>query len=130
MKCLRSATARVAISDDRAVAEGHADIRVIGTHAAQRAAKYAKEGDYEKAQLEARAAQRFMLRNADVDKQSQFSNQVEQIDQVLRSERRREKASSSASSASSNASSKKKSRMNRTDAAASAFSNALESKFD
>ena len=42
MKCVRVATAHIHATDDRLEAEKQADIAVIGTHAAQRAAKYAK----------------------------------------------------------------------------------------
>ncbi len=63
MKCVRVATAAIPLTENRAEAEKQADLAVIGTHAAQKAAKYAKEGDYEKAQMEARAAKRFMDRN-------------------------------------------------------------------
>ena len=145
MRCLRVATARVAVTDDRAQAEQHADIGVIGTHAAQRAAKFAKAGDYEKAQLETRAAQRFIMRNADVDRVSLFSNHVEQIDQVLRAERQREKhedssvppstfatttTTAAAPSSSITEVASKKKRTKRSDAAATAISSALTHKFD
>jgi hypothetical protein len=65
MKCLRVATASIKLTEDRTLAEKGANITVIGTHAAQRAAKYAKDGDYERAQMETRAARRFMNRNND-----------------------------------------------------------------
>ena len=59
---LRISTAVIAATDNREQAEKHADVKVIGTHAALRAAKLAKEGNYEKAQMEARSAQRFLAR--------------------------------------------------------------------
>lgn len=65
MKCVRVASASIKLTEDRADAEKQADIAVIGTHAAQRAAKYARDGDYERAQMETRAAKRFMERNVD-----------------------------------------------------------------
>ena len=67
MKCLRVATASIKLTEDRDEAEKAANITVIGTHAAQRAAKYAKDGDFERAQMETRAAKRFMNRNNDGD---------------------------------------------------------------
>jgi len=62
MQCLRVASSKVQLTEDRQKAEENADVEVIGVHAANRAAKFAKDGDYETAQLEARAAQRFMQR--------------------------------------------------------------------
>eukprot|EP01102_Stenamoeba_stenopodia_P022791 TRINITY_DN962_c0_g1_i1.p1 TRINITY_DN962_c0_g1~~TRINITY_DN962_c0_g1_i1.p1 ORF type:complete len:878 (-),score=250.65 TRINITY_DN962_c0_g1_i1:198-2831(-) len=100
MKCLRVVTTKVDVTDDRQVAEKNADIKVIGTYAAQRAGKYAKEGDYEKAQMEARSAQRLMARAADSDKSEEVSawaSTVESMDKVLRTERQKEKTSTSSS---------------------------------
>ena len=45
-KVLRVATAHLQLTDNRSMAEKNADIKVIGTYAAQRAAKYAKEGSF------------------------------------------------------------------------------------
>ena len=44
VRCVRVATAAIQVTEDRAEAEQKADLTVIGTYAAQRAAKYAKEG--------------------------------------------------------------------------------------
>jgi len=98
MKCVRVATASIQVTDDRSLAEKSADLEVIGTHAAQKAAKFAKEGDYEKAQMEARAAKRFMSRNVDSSAGEQkklvslWSHNVEALDSELRNERKKEKA--------------------------------------
>ena len=94
MKCLRVATASIKLTEDRTVAEKGANITVIGTHAAQRAAKYAKDGDFERAQMETRAAQRFMNRNDDVAEESvrsAWTSNVAMMDTVLVKERKREK---------------------------------------
>jgi len=85
-RCLRICTSVLSTTNDRLQAEQHADVKVIGTHAALRAAKYAKEGDYQAAQMEARAAQRFLRRNAP-EQLERWSDQVEQFDVVVRSER-------------------------------------------
>ena len=89
---LRVATATIALTDDRAEAEKKADVAIIGAHAAQHAARLAKAGDYESAQLEARAAQRFLQRNAADNSAALevFSEQMENMDGVLRSERKKE----------------------------------------
>jgi hypothetical protein len=85
---LRVATATVLLTEDRAVAEKDADVSVIGAHAAAHAARMAKEGNYEQAQLETRAAQRFLQRNnVDQAKVQAFSEQMENMDGVLRAER-------------------------------------------
>lgn len=44
MRCVRVATAAIQVTEDRTEAEQQADLGVIGTYAAQRAARYAKEG--------------------------------------------------------------------------------------
>eukprot|EP00027_Filamoeba_sp_ATCC50430_P012347 CAMPEP_0168564266 /NCGR_PEP_ID=MMETSP0413-20121227/13148_1 /TAXON_ID=136452 /ORGANISM="Filamoeba nolandi, Strain NC-AS-23-1" /LENGTH=871 /DNA_ID=CAMNT_0008595915 /DNA_START=32 /DNA_END=2643 /DNA_ORIENTATION=- len=92
MQCLRVATTKIEATEDREQAEAAADVEVIGTHAIQKAAKHAKEGNYEEAQLEARAAQRFMLRkNVQTENMSGWVEQVESMDKVLRNERQKEK---------------------------------------
>jgi hypothetical protein len=92
MQCIRVATTTIEVTDDRKKAEENADVKVIATHAATRAAKYAKEGNYEEAQLEARAAQRFLWRNNAEEKEvNNWVAQVESMDQVLRNEREKEK---------------------------------------
>jgi len=89
---LRVATTSVLVTEDRKEAEQSADVKVIGTHAANRAAKFAKDGDYEAAQLETRAAQRFMIRNnVEAESINQWSEQVDSMDKVLRAERGKEK---------------------------------------
>jgi len=92
MQFLRVATTCVPLTDDRQQAELNADIKVIGQYASNRAARYAKQGDYEAAQLEARAAQRFMLRNnIETKTVKNWSKQVESMDKVLRTEQKTEK---------------------------------------
>jgi len=91
-KYLRVVTTCVPVTEDRQQAEQSADVKVIGSHAANRAAKYAKDGDYEAAQLEARAAQRFMMRNnVAAESINKWSEQVESVDKVLREEIEKEK---------------------------------------
>jgi len=92
MQCLRVATAKVTVTDDRKEAESNADVNVISTHVAARAAKMAKDGDYEGAQLEARAAQRFMVRNkVEEEDMSAWTEKAESMDVLLRKEKEREK---------------------------------------
>jgi len=94
MQCLRVATTSITVTEDRNVAEQNANLTVIGTYAAHKAARYAKEGDYEKAQLETRAAQRFLNRNADeklAPAVKAWAKNVDKFDGELRSEREREK---------------------------------------
>lgn len=90
-QCLRVASAQITVTNDRSKAEKNANLNVIGTHVAQKAALLAKGGEYEQAQMETRAAQRFMLRNG-VKKEalSEWSNQLQEVDDVLRSERKKE----------------------------------------
>lgn len=93
MKCLRVATASIKLTEDREIAEKQANITVIGTHAAQRAAKYAKEGDFEKAQMETRAAQRFMQRNdVETKVRALWTANIAPMDDILRETRVKEKA--------------------------------------
>lgn len=88
---LRVCTATIALTSDRAEAEEHADATVVATHAAQRAAMKAKAGDALGAQLEMRAAQRFMQRaNVDEERVMKWTSNVEEMDQVLRSEEEEE----------------------------------------
>jgi len=88
-QCLRVANATIAVTSDRNEAEQHANIEVIGTHAAQRAALLARGGDYERAQMETRSAQRFMARNG-VKKEriSNWSKQVQDVDNVVKRKRK------------------------------------------
>jgi len=89
---LRVATASVALTEDRAEAERKADIAVVRANALRQAARAAKEGDYERAQLETRAAARFLMRNAVETETAAFAAQVDGMDAVLRAERAREQA--------------------------------------
>ena len=90
-RCLRVATAEVDVTDDRNEAEEKADIQVVGVHAAQRAARFAREGDYERAQMEARSAQRFMKRaGAEDTKVAAWSKNINGVDNALRNERKKE----------------------------------------
>jgi len=93
MKCVRIATASIQVTEDRALAERQASLRVIGTHAAQKAAKFAREGDFERAQMEARAAKRFIERNftEKAEEVHAWSSNVEVMDAQLREERKKEK---------------------------------------
>jgi hypothetical protein len=91
---LRVATATVSVTEDRLEAEKQANATVVGAHAAQHAARLAKEGKYEQAQLEARAAARFLERaGVEQTKLDTFKSQVDQMDGVLRQERKKEKES-------------------------------------
>ena len=89
-QCIRIASATISVTDDRSVAEKNANLDVIGTHAAQRAAHFARGGDYERAQMETRSAQRFMVRNGvKQEKISIWSQQVNGVDNAVRNERKR-----------------------------------------
>jgi len=82
---LRVATAEIKVTSNREEAEQNANVKVVATHAAQRAATKAKHGDYRSAQLEMRAAQRFMQRaNVDEDKVKVWTENVEEMDKALR----------------------------------------------
>lgn len=82
---LRVATAEIQVTTNREEAEQNANVKVVATHAAQRAATKAKHGDYRAAQLEMRAAQRFMQRaNVGDEKVEQWTRNVEEMDAVLR----------------------------------------------
>jgi hypothetical protein len=67
-------------------------VEIIGAHAAAHAARLAKEGNYEEAQLEARAAQRFIQRRGDREKEQQFNMHLESMDEVIREQRKKESA--------------------------------------
>ena len=127
MQCLRVATTSVKLTEDRQEAEENADIEVVSGHAAIRAAKLAKKGDYEAAQLEARAAQRFMMRNKVEEKRlNQWSTQAESMDKVLRSEQAQELRDNSRQSGGYQ---KQKSRqVTRNDEAAEAISKQSKAK--
>jgi len=89
-RVLRISTDEILLTEDRIAAERHADMSVIGTYAAQRAAQLAKDGDYEQAALEARAAQRFMMRNGvDSSKIAAWSSTVNSVDSAIRHERKK-----------------------------------------
>jgi len=80
------------VTEDRLEAEQQANLNVVVGHAAQHAARLAKGGNYEQAQLEARAAQRFLSRAGVNEGQLvTFSENIESMDNVLRAQRKREK---------------------------------------
>jgi len=82
---LRVATAQIKLTSDRSEAEQHANVNVVATHAAQRAAAKAKKGDYQAAQLEMRGAQRLMKRaNVEEKKVRAWAENVDEMDRVLR----------------------------------------------
>ena len=116
MQCLRVTTAKVSVTTDRAEAEAQANVSVISTHAANRAAKLAKKGNYEEAQMENRAALRFLKRQNAKEETEEFANQVGEMDRVLIEEKGK-------------GYSKEERKMNRDDAAAAAISRAKKSKF-
>ena len=92
-RCLRISTTTIEVTNNREQAEKSANLNIIGTHAAQKAAKLAKDGEYELAQMETRAAQRFMLRNgAYKSTVSAWSNQVNAVDTIARNQRKRDNA--------------------------------------
>ncbi|KAH3762933.1 circularly permutated Ras protein 1 [Pelomyxa schiedti] len=123
---LRVSTATIQVTENRDEAEAAANAKVIGAHAARAAARLAKGGNYEQAQLEARAAQRFMARvGADDDVMESFSNKVEQMDAVLRDERAAEKAPSSSFASEGLVAQKQIRKAKRNDAAAAAISKLL-----
>eukprot|EP01104_Vermistella_antarctica_P001120 TRINITY_DN11176_c0_g1_i1.p1 TRINITY_DN11176_c0_g1~~TRINITY_DN11176_c0_g1_i1.p1 ORF type:complete len:926 (+),score=283.45 TRINITY_DN11176_c0_g1_i1:209-2986(+) len=89
MKVLRVATDSISVTDDRSLAEKNANIKVIGTHTAQRAARYAKEGNYESAQKEIRSGHRFMVRNNETAAEqgveiSQWEARCDVLDRAMR----------------------------------------------
>ena len=115
MQCLRVTSATLAVTDNRAEAEAQANISVISGHAQARAAKYAKAGCYEEAQLENRAALRFMKRKGvKEDKMNEWSQQANDMDRVLINEKKK--------------TSNTNDRRNRGDAAAYAISKAKSAK--
>eukprot|EP01105_Mastigella_eilhardi_P012394 TRINITY_DN2840_c0_g1_i1.p1 TRINITY_DN2840_c0_g1~~TRINITY_DN2840_c0_g1_i1.p1 ORF type:complete len:173 (-),score=40.96 TRINITY_DN2840_c0_g1_i1:45-563(-) len=91
---LRVCAATVTATSNREQAERTADAHVVGGHWAQHAARLAKEGNYEEAQLETRAVQRMLLRNLTSDTAEvveAFTAHTEVLDQALRNARRNEK---------------------------------------
>lgn len=84
-RLLRVGTASVALTTERDVAEQHANVGLVAQHAAMQTADYAKRGQYSRAQMESRAAQRFLRRvDADARKVAQWSKQLETVDQISR----------------------------------------------
>ena len=104
MQCLRVTTAKVAVTEDRAEAEALADVEVISTHSANRAAKLAKVsewglfkfseryfaplmylqfGKYEEAQMENRAAIRFLKRKGAEEESESYAKQVVEMDRAV-----------------------------------------------
>ncbi len=83
---MRVATAEIELTSDRVEAEKGADVRVVATHAVQRAAAKAKKGDFKEAQLQMRAAQRFVARTGDDAQLDAWSSNVAAMDDVLNSD--------------------------------------------
>jgi len=98
-KYMRCVTQTIPLTEERAEAEKSADVKAIGTYAAQRAARYAREGNYEKCLMETRAANRFMERN-DVDEKelAVWRENVSGMDGIIRGARAQEATESSSSS--------------------------------
>jgi hypothetical protein len=117
---LRVSTDTIAVTQDRAEAERQADAQVVGAHVAQRAARLAKQGRYEEAQLETRSAQRFLGRVGGNTMAEQFSSQVSELDDALRAEREQELTSGGAPQ------SERERQSNRGDAAAAVISKAAK----
>jgi hypothetical protein len=63
MKCLRVLTKQLEVTNDRKEAEKNMDFMVLGINAAQQSAKIAANGDYRKAQANARGWRNMMHRN-------------------------------------------------------------------
>jgi small GTP-binding protein len=102
---MRLATARLDTTTSRDEAERDANVAVVATVVAQQAAKLARRGSFSKAQMETRAAQRFLHRNGIYDEKiDAWSEQVSALDNAVAAQRRTASAkprvaSSSASSA-------------------------------
>jgi small GTP-binding protein len=85
---MRLATARLETTVSRDDAEKDANLAVVATAVAQQAAKLARRGSFSKAQMETRAAQRFLARNGVVDdKIEAWSNQVASLDSAAYQQR-------------------------------------------
>ncbi len=80
---LRVATAQIELTVDRLEAEKGADVKVVATHAVQKAAQKAKNGDFQEAQLQMRSAQRFLARAGDEEVLNKWSHNMEAMDNVL-----------------------------------------------
>lgn len=90
-KYMRCVTQTIPLTNERAEAERLADVKAIGTYAAQRAARYARDGNYEQCLMESRAANRFLMRNAVEEKDlASWQSNVESMDRVIRDSRQRE----------------------------------------
>jgi hypothetical protein len=82
MVVLRVTTAKVVLTDDEKEAAAGADLHLIATHAQNRAAKFAKEGNFEEANKEINSANSFLKRqNAQASKD--FMGQVSGLNQVI-----------------------------------------------
>ncbi|KAH3745950.1 circularly permutated Ras protein 1 [Pelomyxa schiedti] len=82
---LRVSTACVDTTEDRTAAEQTADLSVVGAHWSRNAAKLAKGGDYERAQLQNRAAQRMLKRaGAGTHTLEEFNSKADCVDAVAR----------------------------------------------
>jgi len=93
-KFMRVVTEQITLTDKKERAEQSADVKMIGTYAAQRAARYAALGNYEQAQMETRAANRFLQRCGGAKLRSEEMNEwqknVNQMDKVLQEARKQE----------------------------------------
>ncbi|KAH3766543.1 circularly permutated Ras protein 1 [Pelomyxa schiedti] len=138
---LRVTTEKVAVTESRQEAEHQADATVIGDHFRHHAAKLAKQGHYEEAQLETRAAQRYMYRVHGPTIGRNFSEQAAQLDAVVNVERYRTPSASTTTplsdptatpspipSPSASQPALRIRQQTRSDAAAAAISNATSNK--
>eukprot|EP01108_Squamamoeba_japonica_P006796 TRINITY_DN556_c0_g1_i3.p3 TRINITY_DN556_c0_g1~~TRINITY_DN556_c0_g1_i3.p3 ORF type:complete len:189 (-),score=131.44 TRINITY_DN556_c0_g1_i3:53-619(-) len=90
---LRVATATIEVTEDRSEAERDANVAVVATHAAQAAARLARRGSFSKAQMETRAAQRFVQRNeSDESKVTRWTKQVSALDGAMKSKKKSRKS--------------------------------------
>jgi len=60
MKCVRVATSLVTLTEDKKEAEKDVDMEMLAVHSVAKAARLAKEGDYEEAQREAKQAEELL----------------------------------------------------------------------
>jgi small GTP-binding protein len=89
---MRLATARLDTTTSRDEAERDANVAVVATVVAQQAAKLARRGSFSKAQMETRAAQRFLQRNGIFDdKIDAWSAQVAELDNAANEQRQASK---------------------------------------
>ena len=92
-KYLRVATEFISLTSKKEESEKSADLRLIGQYAAQKAARYAKEGNYEAAQMEARSASAFMQRNhVEQDQLQSWQQNIGLMDRAINLERLQEQS--------------------------------------